>query len=62
LDRRLKTGRLRIRFGTKREEITIKWRKMQNEELHNFSSPDIIRVIKSRINKMDWSKQTHTYI
>jgi hypothetical protein len=38
---------LRI-FGPKRDEVTGGWRKLYNEELHNFySSPDIIRMIKS---------------
>jgi hypothetical protein len=36
-------------FNTKRDEITGEWRKLQNAELHNlYSSPDIIRQIKSR--------------
>jgi hypothetical protein len=36
-------------FGPKRDEVTGEWRKMHNEELHNFySSPDIIRKVKSR--------------
>jgi hypothetical protein len=33
----------------KRDEVTGVWRKPHNEELHNlYSSPSIIRVIKSR--------------
>jgi hypothetical protein len=37
---------LRI-FGPK-DEGTGSWRKLHNEELHNlYSSPDIIRMIKS---------------
>jgi hypothetical protein len=40
-------GRL---FGTKMGEVTRGWRKLHNEELHNLlSSPNISRVIKSRI-------------
>jgi hypothetical protein len=36
-------------FGPKRDEVTGEWRKMHNEELHIlYSSPDIIRQIKSR--------------
>jgi hypothetical protein len=37
-------------FGLKREEVAGEWRrKLHNEELHNlYSSPYIIRVIKSR--------------
>jgi hypothetical protein len=35
--------------GPKRDEVTRGWRKLQNEELHNlYSSPSIIRMIKSR--------------
>jgi hypothetical protein len=31
-------------FGPKRDEVTGEWRKMHNEELHNFySSSNIIR-------------------
>jgi hypothetical protein len=40
---------LRRIFGPKRDEVTGEWRKMHNEELHNlYSSPDIIRQVKSR--------------
>jgi hypothetical protein len=40
---------LRRIFGPKRDEVTGGWRKLHNEELHNlYSSPSIIRVIKSR--------------
>jgi hypothetical protein len=40
---------LRRIFGPKRDEVTGGWRKLHNEELHNlYSSPDIIRIIKSR--------------
>jgi hypothetical protein len=40
---------LRRIFGPKRGEVTGEWRKLHNEELHNlYSSPDIIRQIKSR--------------
>jgi hypothetical protein len=40
---------LRRIFGPKSDEMTGGWRKLHNEELHNFySSPSIIRVIKSR--------------
>jgi hypothetical protein len=38
---------LRI-FRPKRDEVTGEWRTLHNEELHNlYSSPDIIRQIKS---------------
>jgi hypothetical protein len=40
---------LRRMFGPKRDEVTEGWRKLHNEELHNlYSSPSIIRVIRSR--------------
>jgi hypothetical protein len=40
---------LRRIFGFKRDEVTGEWRKFHNEELHNlYSSPDIIRQVKSR--------------
>jgi hypothetical protein len=39
---------LRKIFGPKREEDGS-WRKLHNDELHNlYSSPNIVRVIKSR--------------
>jgi hypothetical protein len=35
-------------FGPKREE-NVSWRKLHNDELHRvYSSPNIVRVIKSR--------------
>jgi hypothetical protein len=44
---------LRRIFGPKKDEVTGDWRKLNNEELHNlYSSPSIIRVIKSR--RMRW--------
>jgi hypothetical protein len=40
---------LRRIFGPTRDEVTGSWRKLHNEELHNlYSSPSIIRIIKSR--------------
>jgi PAS domain-containing protein len=40
---------LRRIFGPKRDEVTGVGRKLHNEELHNlYSSPTIVRVIKSR--------------
>jgi hypothetical protein len=40
---------LRRIFGPKRDAVTGEWRKLHDEELHNlYSSPDIIRQIKSR--------------
>jgi hypothetical protein len=45
---------LRITFGPKRDEETGGWRKLHNEELHNlYSSPSIIKIIKSR--RMRWA-------
>jgi hypothetical protein len=45
---------LRRIFGPKRDEVTGEWRKVHNEELHNlYSSPDIIRQVKSR--RMRWA-------
>jgi hypothetical protein len=36
-------------FGPKRDEVTGEWRKLHNEELRIlYSSPNIIRQIKSR--------------
>jgi len=40
---------LRRIFGPKRDEVTENWRKPQNEERDELYSPNIIRVIKSRI-------------
>jgi hypothetical protein len=40
---------LRRTFCPKRDEMTRDWGKLHNEELHNlYSSPNIIRMIKSR--------------
>ena len=39
---------LRGIFGPRRDEVTGEWRKLHNGELSDlYSSPDIIRVIKS---------------
>jgi hypothetical protein len=39
---------LRRLFGPKRDEVTGEWRKLHSGELRNmYSSPDIIRQIKS---------------
>ena len=44
---------LRLIFGTKRDDLTGKWRKLHNEELNDrYSSSIIVRVIKSR--KIRW--------
>jgi hypothetical protein len=39
---------LRRIFGPKRDEVTGEWRNLHNEELNDlYSSPNIVRVIKS---------------
>jgi hypothetical protein len=44
---------LRRIFGPKRDEVTGEWRKLHNNELHDlYSSPSIIRIMKSR--RMRW--------
>jgi hypothetical protein len=49
----LENGVLRKIFGPKTEEDGS-WRKLHNDELHNlYSSPNIVRVIKSR--RMRWA-------
>ncbi|KAJ4429558.1 hypothetical protein ANN_21727 [Periplaneta americana] len=46
---------LRKIFGAKRDEVTGEWRKLHNTELHAlYSSPDIIRNIKSRRLRWAW--------
>jgi hypothetical protein len=45
---------LRRIFGPKRDGVMGRWIKLHNEELHNlYSSPRIIRIIKSR--RMRWA-------
>jgi hypothetical protein len=45
---------LRRIFGPKRDEVTGGWRKLHNKEIHSlYSSPSIIRMIKSTI--MSWT-------
>jgi hypothetical protein len=45
----IENGMLRTIFGPTWEEVVKGWRRLHNEELHNFyPSPNIIRVIKSR--------------
>jgi PAS domain-containing protein len=44
---------LRRIFGLRRDEVTGYWRKLHNEELNGlYSSPNIVRVIKSRMRWM----------
>jgi len=45
---------LRTIFGPKRDGVTGEWRKLHNEERNDlYSSPSIVRVIKSR--RMRWA-------
>jgi len=45
---------LRKIFGPKRDKVTEEWTKLHNEELNDlYSSPNIVRVIKSR--RMRWA-------
>jgi hypothetical protein len=45
---------LRWKFGPKRDEVMREWRKLLKEELCElYSSPSIIRIIKSR--RMRWA-------
>jgi hypothetical protein len=45
---------LRRIFGPKSHEITGEWRRLHNKELYAlYSSPNIIRVMKSR--KLGWA-------
>ena len=45
---------LRRIFGPKRDGVTEEWRKLHNEEINDpYSSPNIVRVIKSR--RLRWA-------
>jgi hypothetical protein len=45
---------VRKTFGPKRDEVTVEWRKLHNEELRDlYSSPSIITKIKS--SKKRWA-------
>jgi hypothetical protein len=61
-ERRLRVSENRVLrriFGFTRVEVTREWRKLHNEELHDlYSSPYIIRVIKSR--RMRWAGHVAT--
>jgi hypothetical protein len=48
---------LRRICGSERDEVVGGWRKLHNEEIHNFySSPKIIRMITPR--RMRWAGHT----
>jgi hypothetical protein len=45
---------LRRAFEPKRDEVTVEWRKLHNEELNDlYSLPNLVRVVKSR--RMRWA-------
>jgi len=45
---------LRRIFGPRRDKVTGEWRKLHKEELNDlYSSPNVVRVIKSR--RMRWA-------
>jgi hypothetical protein len=45
---------LRGIFGPRMDEVTGEWRNLQNEELNDlYSTPNIVRVIKSR--RIKWT-------
>jgi len=45
---------LRRMFGPRRDAVTEEWRRLHNVELNDlYSSPNIVRVIKSR--RMRWA-------
>ena len=47
---------LRRIFGHRRDQVTGEWRRLHNEELNDlYSSPNIVRVIKSRRKEMGWA-------
>jgi hypothetical protein len=50
-----KNGVLRRIFGPKRDEVTGEWKRLHNKKLYAlYSSPNNIRVIKSRRLRWVW--------
>ena len=50
---------LRRIFGPRRDEVTGEWRRLHNEELNDlYSSPSIVRMIKSRRCRMQPAART----
>jgi hypothetical protein len=45
---------LRRMFGSKRDDVKGKWRRLHNEELYDMYSQNIIRIIKSR--RLRWAE------
>jgi hypothetical protein len=53
---------LRRIFGPERGRITAEWRRLHNEELYAlYSSPNIVRVMKSRRKKNEMNGTCSTY-
>jgi hypothetical protein len=47
---------LRKISGPKKDQVTVKWSRLRNEELYDlYSSPNVIRVMNSR--EMRWTGQ-----
>jgi hypothetical protein len=66
-ERRLRV--LRRIFGPKRCDVAREWRRLHNEELNDlYSTPNIIRIIKSRriwaghIARMGRGGEVHTWV
>jgi len=54
---------LRKIFGPRRDEVTGEWCRLLNEELNDFySSPNIVRVIKSRRIRWGWGGMWRVWV